>query len=116
MILIRSLADIPKARLPTRLTVAVTRQMTRILNTYADYKPDDDGYLSLVTHRDTDAKLIEQLGWKWRANCFEGVLYDATAQLFIVTILRNNQFVETVLIPDEPWLDPAIRQRLTTAE
>lgn len=113
MLAFRSLEDIPKARLPTHLVSPVTKLMRGILaNHGSDYQPDDDGYVILVTPTDTDKSLADRLGPRWSESCFEGVSYDKASRLYHTVILRNNQFTLSILVPDEPWLDPAIRTRI----
>lgn len=112
MISIRSPGDIEKARLPPHLAAPVKQHLQHILDAYLNYNPDSHGHLVLVTPSDTDTSLGQQLGRRWSDNGFEGVQYDATHRCFVAVILRNNEHAITVLVPDEPWLDPAIRQRL----
>jgi hypothetical protein len=105
--------DIPKARLPTHLIPPVTKLMRGIHAAHgSDYQPDDDGYVILVTPADTDKSLADRLGTRWNESSFEGVSYDKAARLYHAVILRNNQFTLSILIPDEPWLDPAILARM----
>jgi len=113
MLAFRSLEDIPKARLPTHLIQPVTKLMRCIHAAHgSDYQPDDDGYVILVTPTDTDKNLADRLGTRWNDSCFEGVSYDKASRLYHAVILRNNQFTLSILIPDEPWLDPDIRARM----
>ncbi|RII25151.1 MAG: hypothetical protein CXR31_14775 [Geobacter sp.] len=113
MLAFRSMEDIPKARLPTHLVSPVTKLMRGIYAAHgAGYQPDDDGYVILVTPTDTDKSLAERLGTRWNESCFEGVSYDKASRLYHAVILRNNQFTLSILVPDEPWLDQAIRTRM----
>ncbi|TLM63585.1 MAG: hypothetical protein FDZ69_12340 [Deltaproteobacteria bacterium] len=112
MITIRSPGDIERARLPPHLVAPVTKHLQHILDAYPAYDSDDHGHLILVTPSDTDAKLGQQLGRRWGENGFEGVEYDAAHRCFVAVVLRNNEHAITILVPDEPWLDPDIRQRL----
>lgn len=112
MITIRSPGDIEKARLPLHLVASVSKHLQRILDAYPAYDPDDHGHLVIVTPTDTDAGLSPLLGRRWSENGFEGVEYDIAHRCFVAVILRNNEHAITILVPDEPWLDPAIRQRL----
>lgn len=112
MISFKQRSDIPKARLPPHLAAYIDRLFTDIIKSLPDYHSDNDGYLALVTPRDTDKSLGDRLGWKWTNGCFEGISYDKASRCFVTMILRNNQFVISILIPDEPWLDPAIRDRM----
>ncbi|TLM69216.1 MAG: hypothetical protein FDZ69_00140 [Deltaproteobacteria bacterium] len=112
MISIRSPGDIERARLPPHLVAPASKHLQHILDAYINYDPNDHGHLALVTPKDTDASLGLSLGRKWRENGFEGVEYDVAHRCFVAVILRNNEHAITILVPDEPWLDPAIRHRL----
>lgn len=112
MLTIRSPDDIERARLPPHLLSPVDKHLRHILEAYPVYNPDDHGYLALITPSDTDAGLGLSLGRKWREHGFEGVEYDVTHRCFVAVILRDNEHAVTILVPDEPWLEPAIRQRL----
>lgn len=112
MISFRSPPDILNARLPPHLHQLVSLQMESLLATYTHYTPEHDGYLTLITPTDTDQRLCSKLGLFWSENIFEGVLYNKKFKVFIAMILTNNQFCITVLIPDEPWLEPKIRERV----
>lgn len=113
MLTFRSLEDIQKARLPTHLIPPVTKLMQGILAAHGSgYRPDNDGFIILVTPTDTDKSLADRLCIRWNESCFEGVSYDKASRLYHAVILRNNQFTLSILVPDEPWLDPAIRSRM----
>lgn len=113
MLAFRSLEDIPKARLPTHLIQPVTKLMRCIHAAHgSDYQPDDDGYVILVTPTDTDKNLADRLGTRWSESCFEGVSYDKATRLYHAVIIQGNQFTLSVLVPSEPWLDPAILARM----
>ena len=112
MIAIRSPADIEKARLPPLLGAAAGKHLRHILEAHPQYDPADDGHLVIVTPTDTDDGLSQHLGRRWRESSFEGVTFDPACCCFFTVILRNNQYATTILIPDEPWLEPAIRRRL----
>lgn len=112
MLIFRTPADIPKARLPPHLHQLMTLQMKALQIAYTSYNADEDGHLILITPTDTDSQLCKKLGLFWSENLFEGVLYNTHYKIFITMILRNNQFGITLLIPDEPWLETGIRTRM----
>lgn len=114
MIAFRSLADVSKARLPPHLIEPVLKTMQAILKAHPAYDPDNDGHLALITPTDTDDSLGERLGDRWQESGFEGVAFDPVSRVFSTMILRNNQFGISILIPDEPWLPTAIRERITS--
>lgn len=112
MITIRTAADLAEARLPSALHKAAQSISAGITSTYkASYRPDDDGYIVIVTSGDTDACLVGSLGWKWRDSMFEGVSLDSATGVWHAVILRDNQFTLSILALDE-GLDAGIRQRL----
>lgn len=114
MIAFRSIDDVIKARLPPHLNESVLKTMQAILKAHPAYAPEDDGLLILITPTDTDDSLGERLGDKWQEGGFEGVTFDPVSRVFSTMILRNNQFGISILIPDEPWLPTAIRERITS--
>lgn len=112
MITIRTAADLAEARLPPALHNAAHSLFASIISTHkALYRPDDDGYIVIVTSSDTDACLVDSLGWKWRDSLFEGVSLDSATWVWHAVILRDNQFTLSILALDE-GLDAGIRQRL----
>lgn len=113
MLTFRSLADIRKARLPPRIIRALTDVMGRLLAACGpEYDPDDDGYLVLITSHTTDADGVALMGVPWREARLEGIVYDRENRCYLSCILFNNQFGLSLIVPDEPWLDAAFRQRL----
>ena len=112
MLIFTHLDQIPPARLPTHLAEYITSLLKNLNLTLPHYDPEEDGFLALATPRDTDISLGERLGRRWSESCFEGISYDQTARCFLTLILRNNQYCIQIVIPDEPWLDAAIRERL----
>ena len=112
MITIRAPVDIEKARLPPHLVAPASKHLQNIIDAYSTYVPDDHGHLAIITPTDTDVGLGLSLGRKWQESGFEGVEYDVAHRCFIAVTLKNNEHAITILAPDEPWLDPAIRQRL----
>lgn len=113
MIILSSIKVVEKARLPPQLVAAATKILQSIHTAHGlRYDPEQDGFLVIITPTDTDASISEKLGRKWQESCFEGVHYDEVANSYIAVILRDNQFAISILIPDEPWLDPDIRKRI----
>jgi len=112
MLVFTSLDRIPKARLPPHLATHVEKILTGILRAIPTYNPDNDGYLALVTPQDTDKSLGERIGIKWKEGCFEGMRYDEESRCYETLILHSNQYGISILIPDEQWLDPLIRERV----
>lgn len=111
MLVFSSIDAIPDARLPAHLATYIEKLFASMLKAISNYNPEDDGYLVLVTPSDTDESMGERLGYKWKDG-WEGVSYDESSRCFLTLILRNNQYGISIVIPDEPWLDLAIRERV----
>ena len=112
MILIRSPADLDKAKVPTHLAQFITKLITSITTPPAHFISEDDGHIVLITPRDTDVKLCQKLGRRWSESLFEGMSYDQDSHCYVAVILHNNQFSISIVVPDEPWLDIAIKKRI----
>jgi hypothetical protein len=113
MIAIRSPADLKRSRLPENLRRAVSEVLANILEAHGGaYKPQDDGFIYVLTPDETDADLSEQLGRCYRDSMFEGISYDSDTRTWHVVFLRDNQYTTSLLISDDEWLDQDIRQRI----
>lgn len=112
MILIRSPADLVKAKVPTHLAQFITKLITSITTPPEHIISEDDGHIVLITPRDTDVNLCQKLGRRWSESLFEGVSYDQGANCYLTVILHNNQFAVSIVVPDEPWLDISIKERI----
>lgn len=109
----RSLSDVDRVTLPPKLRRAVTQALRTLLEAYGpDYDPDDCGYVVLLDQTTTDAHARDLMGRPWTEALLEGVVYDREAGCFLTCVLTNNQFGWTILVPDEPWLDPKLRAKL----
>ena len=113
MIAIRSPADLKRSRLPENLHRAVSRVLADVLEAHGGaYKPQDDGFIYVLTPGDTDAYLSERLGGRYRDSMFEGVSYNRDTRTWHVVYLLNNQCAMSLIILDAEWLDQDIRQRI----
>lgn len=113
MIAIRSPADLQRSRLPENLHKAVSEVLTNIQNAYgAAYNPDEDGYTIVITPTDDDAYLSITLGKPYQNNMFDGISYNQNTRTWHAVLLYNNQYALSLIISDEEWLDPGIRQRI----
>jgi len=109
----RSLSEIDQVQLPPNQRRAVTQAVRTLLEVYGDdYEPDDCGYVVLIDQNTTDAQGQELLGCPWSEALLEGASYDFGDCCFLTCVLFNNQFGLTIIVPDEPWLDPRFRNRL----
>ena len=104
----RSISEIGRVHLPPNLLRVVTQSLRTLREAYGpDYDPDDCGHVILVDQNTTDAHARELFGRPWSEAHLEGASYDPEALCFLTCILFNNQFGLTIIVPDEPWLDPA---------
>ncbi len=113
MLTFRSLDEIAPVSLPPPVHRAVFQAMKALLDAYGeDYDPDDCGYVVLVDATTTDGHALELMGRPWTDALLEGVIFDAETNCFLTCVLFNNQFGLSIVVPDEPWLDPAFRGKL----
>ena len=104
--------QIPKARLPTHLAAYIDQLFADILKAIPNFNPDNDGHIVLITPKDSDENLCKGLGSRYADNAFEGVTYNSEFRCWNAVTLANNQFVITIVVPCEAWLDTAIRARM----
>lgn len=111
----RSLEDVERARLPDDLARVVRGTLEGMIEAYAGsgdrYSPDADGWTVLVEQGDGDDAVRDAIGGSTLLDApFEGV--SVSRGYFLAVWLANNQFGISIVIPDAPWLDPAVRARL----
>jgi hypothetical protein len=110
----KSLAEVEAAGLPPPLHGVVHGVVKSFVEALAEhgavYDPEDDGYAVLIEAGDTDADVEAEVGYGLREALFEGGLYEGGC--FVTCTLHNNQFGISWVVPDQPWLDPAVRARL----
>lgn len=106
----KSISDVARVRNhPAYQTVS--RLVARYLLTQPDYNADNDGYVVLMEREDVDRELVGlQLSYRLDEVPFEGV--KRIDSYFLASYVPNNQFVLSFLIPDEPWIDGALRRHL----
>jgi hypothetical protein len=82
------------------------------------YEPDEDGFVCVLEH-DDDVRDVEEVfydiedGVSW-----DGVDYDQENHCFVACECFNNQFVATLIVENEPWVDktfPNLRNELEEA-
>jgi len=72
------------------------------------YDPDADGWIVLIEEGDTERVLDEIWDdWTLLDVPWEGITHEG--DFFIAVFLANNQFGLVFVIPDEPWVDGALR-------
>ncbi len=111
----RSLEDVEQARLPDGLSGIVSDTLRVLIEACAEagdrFDPDADGHTVLVEAGDTDEVIRAAIGGHTLRDApFEGC--SRAGACFLTCVLFNNQFGVSVVIPDEPWLDPSVRERL----
>lgn len=115
MLSFRSLADVEQANLPPRACRAVTRAVHTLFQAHPSYDPEADGFVVLVTPDTTPWHALELFGRPWHEAPIEGATVDRETGHYVLTILLNNQFVLTLLAPNEPWIDPGFRAQIEDA-
>lgn len=89
----------------------ISRLVAHYILTQPDYNADNDGYVVLVEREDVDCELVGlRLSYRLYEIPFEAV--KRIDSYFLASYVPNNQFVMSFLIPDEPWIDSALRSHL----
>lgn len=120
MLTFKSLADVDRARLPTRLDRLVRRCVEACIRAgdfpeagHA-YDPEQDGFVALLQRGDDKRPLTElNLDRRMDELAFESLEVDVESRAFVGVFLANNQFALTLILAQAAWLDPAVRQRLS---
>lgn len=110
----KSLEEVERARLPDGAHRAVHGTLKALIDAYeeygGEYVPEDDGHVVLVEPEDTDDVVREAIGYALRDAPLEGCVHEDG--FFLTCVLFNNQYGISIVIPDAPWLDPAVRAAL----
>jgi hypothetical protein len=111
----RSIEDVDAAGLSVDVSCVVRGTLECIVGAYAEagerYDPAVDGHTVLVEAGDTDDVIRAAIGGRTlRDAVFEGATYSRGH--FVTCVLFNNQFGVSIVVPDAPWLDPAVWERL----
>ena len=111
----RSIEDVDAAGLPDDVSRVVRGTLTDLMAAYAEgggaYNPDEDGHTVLIEAGDTDDAIRAAIGGHTLRDApFEGCW--RAGGCILACVMFNNQFGVSVVIPDAPWLDPAVRARL----
>jgi len=108
MIALRSLSEIEEADLSPEVRCAARDAITTLVDAYSEpgrpYDPDHDGFVAMLDGAG-DAKMMLEA-------TLEGVTHDRGCDSFVSTILNNNQYGLTLIVPDLPTLDPRLREKL----
>jgi hypothetical protein len=108
-----SLPAIDAANLPAA-HARVVRKLLADLITASErekgyYAPGEDGFVALLERGDPEEQWLDIFGWALPEAQFEEVTRENGC--FVATIL-NNGYGVSLVIPDEPWLDAAVRTLL----
>lgn len=110
----QSLKAVSQSGLPPNLLDPVRRAMATLveISTYPGktYSPEDDGQIVLIEPPDTEADQQAAFGYPLKDAPLEGVFRDGGC--FVAVLLSNNQYGLSIVVPDEPWLDPQLRASL----
>ncbi|MEN8131137.1 MAG: hypothetical protein ABFS45_13280 [Pseudomonadota bacterium] len=106
----KSITDVEHAR-HHPLQATIKSLVVPVINEYADYRPEDDGYLVLIELADVD-RVLDDLDMPWRLSevPFEGV--SMIGNCFYAVYIPNNQFSLGFLIPDAEWVTGDVRRHL----
>ena len=75
-----------------------------------DFNAEDDGCFIVIGRDDSDDDVHAHAGYSLRDAVIDGGFYAEGC--FVICTMHNNQYGITWIVPDEPWLDPSLRQRL----
>jgi hypothetical protein len=108
-----SLTDIGSADLPEAQARVVRKILTDLITASERekgyYSPREDGFVALLEKDDPEEQWLGVFGWALPEAQFEEVSREGGC--FVATIL-NNDYGISLIIPDEPWLDAAVRNLL----
>jgi hypothetical protein len=85
-----------------------------IISPYIDdpnYRPEDDGYVSLLGSGDVD-RILSDLDMPWRLSEVPFEAVTMVNQCLHCLYIPNNQFALSILVPDEEWLPDDVRRHL----
>lgn len=109
----KSLADVAAARLCEDVGRVARDVVRTLVDAYVSegyvYDPDGDGFAVLVEEGDSEEAIRAVLGWSLLDAPLEGCVFERGC--FVTVILRDNQFGISIIVPDAPWLDPALQAR-----
>lgn len=110
----RTIGDVEAAHLKPFLYTLTKRLHEQIQSAYTgtgyEYSPEDDGFIVLIEEGDTENVVAAMYGYTLLTAVYEDVRFENGC--FVAFALHNNQFGITWIIPDAPWLDKQLRDRL----
>ena len=106
----KSLNEVQEADLSPSVRNIVLWCVQNLIDAYGpDYDADDVGGVVLLDHETTDDDAYELFGRTWCEGLYEGVTYDVTSRCYLTCVLLNKEEGVTIVVPDEPDLDPVFR-------
>jgi hypothetical protein len=108
-----SLAAVAAADLPAA-HARVARKLMADLITASErekgyYAPAEDGFVAMLEKDDPEEQWLDVFGWALPEAQFEEV--TRLEGCFVATLL-NDGYGVSLVVPDEPWLDAAVRNLL----
>ncbi len=113
MKVLKSLDEVEAAGLSPPLLDVAIEVVKGVLNGYAPYggyDPDLCGPILLV-EGDDDEQIREEVGYPLAEADFEAVSLEQGVA-FVGVSLHSNEWGVSWIVPDAPWLDPAVRAKL----
>lgn len=109
----RSMEEVLAADLPLHHRKVLLRFIQNLADAYgSDFDPELVEGVILLDQATTDSHALDLFGRTWPEVLYEEVLYDQPSGCFLTCVLCNGEEGVTIVVPDEPWLDPALRARL----
>ncbi len=107
------LEDVESSRLPLALGALIEHIVTTELSIAKSTVLDpDDGAVYLLDESDTDQVLSETFGRPFPAIPFEVIQHVVAADSYVCRLLRDNECVITIVLPDRPWIPEAWRSTI----
>ncbi|MBF0644515.1 hypothetical protein HTZ97_07245 [Desulfuromonas acetoxidans] len=108
------LKDIQQSDLAPPLAALIEQILTVELSiAHSSRLEADDGAVFLLEHCDTDKTVINQFGAMFHRIPFESIEHISNAEAYLCRLLRDNQCVITLIIPDKKWLPDSWRKKIT---
>ena len=100
--------------LPDNVRRVARRIVSNLVDALAEhgeaYDPEVYGATVVVEEGDTEADFVGALGYALQAAVLEGATLEDGC--FVTCTLHGNEFGYSIVVPDEPWLDPGLREKL----
>lgn len=108
----RSIEDVLAADLPLRHRKLLLRFVMNLADAYGtDFDPELVEGAIMLDQTTTDEQALELFGQPWHEVPYEEVMFDEPSRCFLTCVLFDEGEGVTIMVPDEPWLDPVLRAR-----